>query len=82
MMYVIKKLGCSELIGKTVVGYLLGQLADPAAWAMWGVDIAITVGGALSGGAAVFIKKAMEMGLKAAVKKLVAKEGMKAAISF
>ena len=57
MMYVIKKLGCSELIGKTVVGYLLGQLAGHAAWAMWGVDIAITVGGALSGGAAVFIKR-------------------------
>lgn len=82
MMYVVKKLGCSELIGKTIVGYLLGQLGGPGAWAMWGVDIAITLGGALSGGAAVFIKKAMEMGLKAAVKKLVAKEGMKAAISF
>ncbi len=82
IMHVVGKLGCSELIGKTIVGALLGTLSGPAAWAMWGVDIAMTIGGALTGGAAIFLKKAMEMGLKAAVKKLVAKEGIKAAVRF
>ena len=65
-----------------MVKALLGTLSGPAAWAMWGIDIAVTVGGAITGGAAVFIKKAMEIGLKQAVKKLVAKQGMKAAVSF
>lgn len=57
-------------------------MSGPAAWAMWGIDIDVTVGGAITGGAAVFIKKAMEIGLKQAVKKLVAKQGRKAAVSF
>lgn len=47
-----------------------------------GIDIAMTVGGELSSGAVIFIKKAMEMDPKTAVKNLVAKEDMKAAISF
>ncbi len=82
ILFVVKKLACSELIGQTVVKALLGTLSGPAAWAMWGIDIAVTVGGAITGGATVFIKKAMEIGLKQAVKKLVAKQGMKAAVSF
>ena len=67
-LLVAKKLACSGLIGKTVVKALLGTLSGPTAWSMLRVDIAVTVDGAITGGATVFIKKTMEIGLNQAIK--------------
>ena len=57
IFHVVKKLGCSQLIGKTIVLGILGKLTGPAGWALLGLDVATTVAGAVTGGVGAFIKK-------------------------
>ncbi len=82
ILNVVGKLGCSKIIAKIVIQYFLGNLTGPAGWTLLAIDVGTTVAGAVLGGAGAFVKKAAQMGLKAAIKRLVAREGMAVAIRF